>query len=80
MFLGYSNNLDLDLAVAHTSVLNNGASSPAASVNPFCTTPTDEVKSEWQSCAICLEDMLESSLMVHPECNGILCHSCLEVG
>ena len=58
-------------------LLNNGSTSPCD--KPHCTTPTDELKSEWKSCAICLEDMLESALMVHPACNGTLCHSCLEV-
>lgn len=34
---------------------------------------------QWRSCAICLEEMADSELMVHTICDGTLCQSCLEV-
>ncbi|XP_064615104.1 uncharacterized protein LOC135479234 [Liolophura sinensis] len=34
---------------------------------------------QWRSCAICLEEMVDSDLMVHPSCEGTLCQSCLEM-
>ena len=38
------------------------------------------VVDQWRSCAICLEEMADCELMVHPPCDGTLCQSCLEVG
>ena len=38
------------------------------------------VTDSWKSCAICLEEMADSDLMVHTACGGTLCQSCLEVG
>ncbi|XP_074658140.1 uncharacterized protein LOC141911078 [Tubulanus polymorphus] len=37
------------------------------------------VQSQWSSCAICLEEMVDSELMIHVECGGMLCHSCLQM-
>ena len=37
------------------------------------------VADSWKSCAICLEEMADSDLMVHTACGGTLCQSCLEV-
>ena len=34
---------------------------------------------QWKSCAICLDDMADRDLMVHPSCGGTLCQGCLEV-
>uniref|UniRef100_A0A023G8R0 ubiquitinyl hydrolase 1 n=1 Tax=Amblyomma triste TaxID=251400 RepID=A0A023G8R0_AMBTT len=33
----------------------------------------------WHSCAICLEDVADDQLHVHPSCQCLLCHSCLEI-
>ena len=38
------------------------------------------ITDSWKSCAICLEEMADSDLMVHTACGGTLCQSCLEVG
>ena len=38
------------------------------------------VISQWQSCAICLEDFPEHNLLTHRVCGGVLCHACIEVG
>lgn len=35
--------------------------------------------STWQSCAICLEEMLDAELMSHPSCGCVLCQGCIEV-
>ncbi|KAG1658003.1 Ubiquitin carboxyl-terminal hydrolase 4 [Nymphon striatum] len=35
---------------------------------------------KWQSCAICLEEMLDTELLCHPLCGCILCESCIKVG
>lgn len=34
---------------------------------------------QWKSCAICLEEMVDSDLVAHAACGGTLCHPCLEV-
>ena len=33
---------------------------------------------EWHSCAICLEEMVDSELMTHGTCGAVLCPSCLQ--
>ena len=33
---------------------------------------------EWHSCAICLEEMVDSELVTHASCGAILCPSCLQ--
>lgn len=33
----------------------------------------------WHSCAICLEDMADDHLHMHPSCPCLLCHNCIEV-
>uniref|UniRef100_A0A1E1X4N7 ubiquitinyl hydrolase 1 n=1 Tax=Amblyomma aureolatum TaxID=187763 RepID=A0A1E1X4N7_9ACAR len=33
----------------------------------------------WHSCAICLEDVADDQLHVHPSCQCLLCRSCLEI-
>ena len=50
------------------------------------TNGVDETESEdkiaadqWKSCAICLDEMVDSDLLIHPPCGGTLCHNCLEV-
>lgn len=40
---------------------------------------TVEVGSGWKSCAICLEELPETELMVHTICGGTFCSTCLEV-
>ncbi|XP_014781994.1 uncharacterized protein LOC106877571 [Octopus bimaculoides] len=37
------------------------------------------IAEHWRSCAICLEELLDTSLMVHTSCSGTFCHSCLEM-
>lgn len=39
-------------------------------------TPTTRA---WHSCAICLEDMADDHLHMHPSCRCLLCHNCLEI-
>lgn len=43
---------------------------------PPITTPS-AVFMEWHSCSICLEEMLDSDLLMHAECGGNLCSGCL---
>ncbi|XP_077513201.1 ubiquitin carboxyl-terminal hydrolase 11-like isoform X12 [Amblyomma americanum] len=33
----------------------------------------------WHSCAICLEDVADDQLHMHPSCQCLLCRSCLEI-
>ncbi|EEC14164.1 hypothetical protein IscW_ISCW011751 [Ixodes scapularis] len=33
----------------------------------------------WHSCAICLEDMADDHLHVHPSCRCLLCRNCVEI-
>ena len=33
---------------------------------------------EWRTCSICLEEMMDSDLMIHPECGGVVCNTCLQ--
>ena len=33
---------------------------------------------EWHSCAICLEEMVDSELVTHASCGAVLCPSCLQ--
>jgi ubiquitin C-terminal hydrolase len=33
---------------------------------------------EWHSCAICLEEMIDSDLVTHATCGAVLCPSCLQ--
>lgn len=40
---------------------------------------TVEASSDWKSCAICLEELPETELMVHTTCGGTFCSTCLEV-
>ncbi|KAK7486496.1 hypothetical protein BaRGS_00022297 [Batillaria attramentaria] len=34
---------------------------------------------QWQICAICLEEMMDSELLTHVSCTGVFCHTCLEM-
>ncbi|XP_013415343.1 uncharacterized protein LOC106177185 [Lingula anatina] len=34
---------------------------------------------QWKTCAICLEEMVDSELLVHLSCGGTLCQPCLEM-
>ena len=38
-----------------------------------------EASSDWKSCAICLEELPETDLLVHTTCGGTFCSTCLEV-
>ena len=42
------------------------------------TTPRKVVVMEWHSCAICLEEMVDSELLTHTPCGALLCATCLE--
>lgn len=42
------------------------------------TTPRKVVIMEWHSCAICLEEMVDSELLTHTPCGALLCATCLE--
>ena len=33
---------------------------------------------EWHSCAICLEEMIDSDMVTHATCGAVLCPSCLQ--
>lgn len=37
------------------------------------------VVEQWRTCAICLEEMLDSELLTHAACAGVFCNNCLEV-
>ena len=37
------------------------------------------VTDQWQSCAICLEEMADNDLLAHGACGGTLCQSCLDM-
>ena len=39
---------------------------------------TVAVVMEWRSCSVCLEEMIDSDLLIHPECGGVLCSTCLQ--
>ncbi|KAK7090065.1 uncharacterized protein [Littorina saxatilis] len=34
---------------------------------------------QWQTCAICLEELMDSQLLTHQACSGVFCHTCLEM-
>lgn len=42
------------------------------------TFPTPSSRA-WHSCAICLEDMADDHLHMHPSCRCLLCRNCLEI-
>ena len=44
---------------------------------PSVTTATTVVM-EWHSCSICLEEMVDSELVSHGECGGVVCPGCLQ--
>ena len=52
---------------------NNNPEGQSAAVQP-----TQAVVMEWHSCAICLEEMVDSELVTHGTCGAILCPSCLQ--
>ncbi|RUS80564.1 hypothetical protein EGW08_011658 [Elysia chlorotica] len=39
----------------------------------------DSASNQWKSCAICLEDLLDSELLTHVMCDGVFCSNCLEM-
>ncbi|GFR71589.1 ubiquitin carboxyl-terminal hydrolase 4 [Elysia marginata] len=41
--------------------------------------PTAYGSDQWKSCAICLEDLLDSELLTHVMCDGVFCQNCLEM-
>lgn len=62
------------------SKLEGGGASAAVGVDDAFLSCDDAVaQNQWRTCAICLEEMVDNDLLVHPSCGGILCHSCLEV-
>ncbi|CAM1331010.1 Uncharacterised protein PB.1273, partial [Pycnogonum litorale] len=34
---------------------------------------------KWESCAICLEETLDTELLCHPSCGCVLCSSCIDI-
>ncbi|XP_005090139.1 uncharacterized protein LOC101853362 [Aplysia californica] len=40
---------------------------------------SSSVPVEWRSCAICLEDLLDTELLTHIACSGVFCHNCLQM-
>lgn len=45
---------------------------------PVINQATTSVVVEWHSCAICLEEMVDSDLVTHTSCGAILCRTCLQ--
>lgn len=56
-----------------------GASAAVGADDAFLSCDDAVAQNQWRTCAICLEEMVDNDLLVHPSCGGILCHSCLEV-
>lgn len=52
----------------------NGTGGSGLTVAPSVVTPD-----QWKSCAICLEDLMDIELMVHQQCGGTFCQTCLEM-
>ncbi|GAB1605457.1 uncharacterized protein LOC115230714 [Argonauta hians] len=46
---------------------------------PVAPVNLPSVAEHWRSCAICLEELLDTSLMVHTSCAGTFCHGCLQM-
>ena len=54
--------------------------------SPNETTPSNDVNTpplagvlvKWHTCSICLEEMVDSDLLVHAECGGLVCAPCLQ--
>ncbi len=46
-------------------------------VIPPLISNTRVVVMEWHSCSICLEEMVDTDLLVHSSCGGLLCQECL---
>ena len=64
-----------------TTPINPTDSSQTEGTNPVNSqsflTPRAVVM-EWHSCAICLEEMVDTELVTHSSCGAILCPSCLQ--
>lgn len=61
--------------------LTDTGNSPVEGDNPVISqpsTPPQAVVMEWHSCAICLEEMVDSGLVTHGSCGAVLCPSCLQ--
>lgn len=41
--------------------------------------PACPLTDQWRSCAICLEDLLDTELLTHIMCDGVFCQNCLEM-
>ena len=71
-----------------TSPVINTTDEPTTSIatgNPAAATEkgdapvlTKAVVVEWHSCAICLEEMVDSELVTHATCGAVLCSPCLQ--
>ena len=64
-------------------VNNEDETTPLVNEVPDGTTPhlvpqTKVVVMEWHSCSICLEEMVDTDLLIHSSCGGLLCSDCLE--
>ena len=62
----------------------NSSNSPAVGdppIDPVISQPNEPPRAvvmEWHSCAICLEEMVDSELVTHAACGAVLCPSCLQ--
>ena len=56
-----------------------GGSAPAISSSTNeSRSPARAVVMEWHSCSICLEEMVDSDLLIHRDCGAIVCPTCLQ--
>lgn len=54
------------------------SSADAGKSHTLPATCSRTVVSKWHSCAICLEEMMDTELLTHLKCGTLICHSCLE--
>ncbi|XP_060069441.1 uncharacterized protein LOC132549520 [Ylistrum balloti] len=52
---------------------------PATDGSGSTVAPSVVTPDQWRSCAICLEDLMDIELMVHQQCGGTFCQTCLEM-
>ena len=57
---------------------SNVGSAPAVSSDNDFQSPVRAVVMEWHSCSICLEEMVDSDLLIHRDCGAIVCPTCLQ--
>ena len=68
-----------DSPSAHTGNSTGvNVSAPAISSANDSQPPPRVVVMEWHSCSICLEEMVDSDLLIHHDCGAIVCPTCLQ--